>query len=97
MRKWKSLVSALLLTVLLIAVTAVDGTLLMTGSPDSQLTAPEIQCAAMARIPIIRLKLAVYDDEGNLSKCITGGNNCVVIVVANERRLMFAAGGVLLK
>ncbi|GAH92671.1 unnamed protein product [marine sediment metagenome] len=96
----KKLVCALALTVLLVAVMAVDGTMVLTGSPDSQLTAPELKCAAAGPFPEIRLKKAQYDDEGNLIGCWSKGNNCVIVVMevaGQERQLSVAAGGVLLR
>ncbi|MBA7649207.1 hypothetical protein ES703_57002 [subsurface metagenome] len=100
MRKLKKVVCVLALTVLLIAVTAVDGTLLMTGAADAQIGEAPLGCAAAGPFPEIRLKKPQYDDEGNLIGCWDKGNDCVIVVMSvagQERQLSIAAGGVLLR
>ncbi|GAH93196.1 unnamed protein product [marine sediment metagenome] len=99
MRTVKKLVCALALTVLLIAVMAVDGTLLMTGSADTIGEAP-IGCAAAASGLQVRFRKPHYDDDGKLIGCWGRGNKCAIIVAdvaGQERQLMIAAGGVLLR
>ncbi|GAH93232.1 unnamed protein product [marine sediment metagenome] len=100
MRTMKKLVCALALTVLLIAVMAVDGTMVLPGSPGSQLTAPELECAAAGPFPEIRLKAPHYDKDHNLIGCWGKGTKCVIVVMdvaGQERQLLIAAGGVLLR
>lgn len=94
MRKWKQIVGAVLVTAFLIGLGLLDGALLPVDN--SQIGEAEISTAVLGKIPVIRLKKAVYDDEGNLSSCISGGSNCVVIVV-DRRQVSIAGGGILLK
>ncbi|GAH92745.1 unnamed protein product [marine sediment metagenome] len=99
MRKVKKVISVLALTLLLIAVTAVDGTLFLPGSPDT-IGEAQIDCAAAGPFPEIRLKKPHYDDDGNLIGCWGTGNKCVIVVMdvaGQERQLSIAAGGVLLR
>jgi len=94
MRKLKKVVSVLALTVLLIAVTVVDGTLLMTGSADPQIGEAQIGCAAAGPFPEIRLKKPHYDDDGYLIGCWGKGTKCVIVVMTvggQEHELVVAA------
>ncbi|MBA7649206.1 hypothetical protein ES703_57001 [subsurface metagenome] len=100
MRKLKRVLGVLLLTVLLVAITAVDDVLLTNGSPDSQLTAPELECAAVGQCVEVKFLKAQYDSEGTFIGCWGKGYSCAVVVVSvagQERQLSIAAGGVLLR
>ncbi|GAI50170.1 unnamed protein product [marine sediment metagenome] len=100
MRTMKKLVCALALTVLLIAVMAVDGTMVLTGSADAQIGEAPLGCAAAGPFPEIRLKKPHYDEDHNLIGCWGKGTKCVIVVMdvaGQERQLSIAAGGVLLR
>ncbi|GAH90389.1 unnamed protein product [marine sediment metagenome] len=94
MRKLKKVVCVLALTALLVAVTAVDGTLLMTGAADAQIGEAQISCAAAGPFPEIRLKKPHYDDDGHLIGCWGKGTKCVIVVMAvggKEHEMVVAA------
>ncbi|GAI01873.1 unnamed protein product [marine sediment metagenome] len=95
----KKLVCALALTVLLIAVMAVDGTMVLTGSADT-IGDAQVGCAAVASGLQVRFRKPHYDDDGKLIGCWGRGQKCAIIVAdvaGQERQLMIAAGGVLLR
>jgi len=99
MRKLKKVVSALTLTVLLIAVTAVDGTWLTISSPDTQIGASKI-CAASLPSPRVRYRKAQYDDDGKLIGCFNKGDDCIVIAFGaggEEINLLITSDGVHLR
>ena len=98
MRKWKSLVGALLLTVLLIGLALLNGAELF-ADPNSGMGECQVTYAAAA-FPEIRIKKPVRNDEGDLIGCIGKGNGCVVIVMSfagQERELLITAQDVLLR
>lgn len=105
MRNWKSLVGALLLTMLLIGLALLNGAEPLNGTEtfadsNSGIGEAEIGCAAAGPFPEIRIKKAKYDDDGNLIGCFEKGNNCVVIVftvAGRTQELLVTADDVMLK
>lgn len=99
MRKWKQLVSVILLTTLLIVLGLVNGAEPFADC-NSQISEAQISSAAAGPFPEIRLKRPRYDDDGNLVGCSGKGNKCVIVVltVAGERHeILMTAQDVILR
>lgn len=101
MRKLKKVVCALVLTVLLIAVTVVDGTLLFEVPLDSQMGEAQTSIQATAScLPRVHFRKAQYDDDGALTGCYNQGNDCLIIVfdvAGEEQHLLVTANEVRLR
>ena len=99
MRKLKSVVSALLLTVLLIGLALLNGAELF-ADPNSGMGECQVTYAKAGKFPEIRIKKPTYNDEGDLVGCSDKGNGCVIIVMfagGQQHELLITAQDILLR
>jgi hypothetical protein len=83
MSKSKRIISAALLTVVLVAVIVVDAVQLSGGS---------VSCSEAKLAPKIKLMTAIYDSNGNFTGCGGSPSNCAVIVLFGKEVMITPDG-----